>query len=276
MTRIYGQDTANHLVNVAIPPKRLIDIASFRAGDARNSPRFTVAAQKTARIGIFAARKRDVERAFIVLLPATGTPNKVLVGISHGFGQNAAYYASKGWRNPLSPDLIADVRDRFVIERWGPQMLAGRKQMAMVVPVRAQGSSELGPFGSDGAFARHVLQAIGSLTRAFTVAHVEAYTYSSGIHDLNRFLGAAGGHLSFTAVYNMDPAHVTTAARPRGAVVRQFASGQTGTPGPLFEFLPYARWSNEPFHARSRNNQFQYLHNFCLPNYTLHLGIETS
>lgn len=272
-----GRDPVNGLVPTSIPQIDIVDVASFRAGDAGNKPRFTVSPAKQARIGVFACSKGTATRAAVLLLPATGTPDRVLIGITHGFGQNAQYYGNLGWSDPLSVPLIQDVARRFVIARWGAQMLASRKQMALVMPVRARGAGgELGPFGSDGEFVKQALNSIALATGgAFRPATVEAFTFSSGIHELTAFLGNARGQLSIGAVYNLDPAGAHSAPDVRGASRKQFLSGQTGGPKAGFEYLPESRWENEPyFHNRSGADLFNYLHNHCLPKYCLHLGIQ--
>jgi hypothetical protein len=281
LEEIFGTSSSNHLIPATVPGHQLINMATFRAGDASNTPDFTFTPAKQARLGVFAARRGSVERAAILLLPETGAPDRVLVGITQGFGQNTAYYQSLGWSNPLSPRLITDVARRFVRERWAPQMLASKKNMAMLLPVRAEGD-ELGPF-RDGAFLRQVLEFISVATlRAFTYAHVEMFTYSSGIGDLNGMLPSVQSNLSLEAVYNLDPAGGHAASARAGVARRQFLSGQTthGSPRAGFEFLPLSRWANEQdfpaVNPRISGQAFNYLHNGVLPGYCLYLGIQTS
>ncbi|MBC8165147.1 MAG: hypothetical protein H7Y20_04640, partial [Bryobacteraceae bacterium] len=274
-----GIEDANHLALVNVPQINVVDVTSFRPGDAANKPTFTISPAKRCRMGVFAASKGNNKRAVIVMLPESGTPSRVIFGITHGFGQNAAYYGNLGWTDPLSVRLIQDVATRFVRDRWGAQVLASRKQMATVMIVRAStGGSELGPFANDGVFTHQVLESISAMTnRAFTFANVEAFTFSSGIHDLVTFVGSTQGQLNYSAIYNIDPARHAAAPHPTGVTRKQFLSGQTGGPASGFEFMPESRWQNEPFFTnRSGASLFDYLHNHCMPLYALHLGIQLS
>jgi hypothetical protein len=143
---------------------------------------------KPARLGVFACKRDNVERAAILLLPGSGTPDRVMFGITHTFSKNSAFFDAKGWANPLSKALIDFVADKFVRFRWGSQVMASKRPMALFVPVRAKGD-ELGGF-RDGTFCKFVLTEISKLTNdAFAPQHVESFTFSSGITDLNNFLG---------------------------------------------------------------------------------------
>ncbi len=273
-----GMAGTNNLVPQIIPAISVINVATFRAGVQRNTPDFGFSPSRTGRLGIFAARNSHGERAVILLLPSTGTPDRVLIGISHGFAQNTAYYQGKGWRDPLSRALIEDVLLRFVINRWGAQTLAAqRKNMALLLIVRAAGRSELGPFANDGPFVAEVLRQMAALTaNAFSFDHVEVFTYSSGIYELNVFLPAISPVLSVEAIYAIDPAGARSAVRTGQAVRKQFLSGQTGGPVAGFEYMPLNRWRNEDRHGQwQKVGLFNYLHNWCMPNYILHLGIQT-
>ena len=282
LQQLTGSAGTNNLMPATVPPHMLINMSTFQAGVAANAPLFVQGGSWRARVGVFACRQGSVERAAILLLPETGTPDRVLVGITHVFAQsndNRAYYANLGWSNPLSPQLIADVTTRFVHQRWGPQVLASKKNMAFLLPVRAQGD-ELGPF-RDGAFLREALEFMSAATsRAFTYDHVEMFAYSSGIDDLNAMLPSVRSSLSLAAVYNLDPAGGRSAHS--SAVTKQFLSGQTthGQPRPGFEFMPLHRWMNEADFAsvnpRNSGLVFDYLHNGVLPSYCLFLGIQLS
>jgi hypothetical protein len=280
---IFGGAGPDHLRAESCAGTFIIDVASFRTGDLKNAPTFSVNPVKQARLGVFACRKDKVERAAILLLPATGVPDRVIIGITHRFSPQTKFFDRLGWANPLSRDLIQDVTKRFALFRWGSQILESKKKTsAMLLFVRAKGD-ELGPFGSDGKFVKHVLTAISGLTNdAFVPRNVEAFTFSSGITDLNRFLAATAGVLNMVAIYNQDPAPTASPQNARGAVVRQFASGIIGPFAPGFEPLPLARWVKEPFFARRqalplfRNNDALYLHDHCIGDYTLFLGIQQS
>ena len=273
-----GREDAKHLDVISVPSIPVVDVNTFRPGDPANKPNFSVAPPRKSRMGVFACSRGNNTRAVILMLPETGTPDRILIGITHGFGQNRQYYAAEGWTDPLSTALIQDVAIRFVRDRWGAQMLASRKQMAMLLIVRASAGSggELGPFAHDAEFTRTAFDGIAAVTgRSFSTANVEIFTYSSGIHDLARFVNATQGTLNYQAIYNIDPARHLNAPHPRGANVKQFLSGQTGGPAPGFEWMPESRWENEPnFRSRGGQNLFNYLHNRCLPNYALHLGIQ--
>ena len=183
------------------------------------------------------------------------------------------------WAKPLSSKLIEFVLLKHVINRYGAQMLASRRQMALVYIVRAKGN-ELGPFVNDGPFVAQVLSEMAALTGgAFKFGAVEAFTFSSGIHDFNPFVRSMDGVLKVDAVYNIDPYRALAAFQPNGAIRKQYLSGSTGGPRAGFEFLGLERWRNEFGYAeRERSPQpwrFNYLHNRCMPLYTLHLALQT-
>ena len=187
---IEGSEGPNHCVPVTTRPHPLISVPTFRAGDATNQFDFFPLGPQSARIGTFAIRKGHVVRAFILFLPESGTPDRILIGINNTLHQgdnirNIHYYQNLGWGNPLSRPLIMDLRTDFVLNRYGPQVLGGRKVMALLMPVRNQG--ELGPFPDDGHLWKEALDSLLILTGAFTVGHVEAFSFSSGIYDLIRF-----------------------------------------------------------------------------------------
>lgn len=274
--QILGMEPTDGLIEQIIPPVTVISVPTFKPGVIRNAPQFTGTPMRTARLGIFAAGKASSsERAVILVLPGSAVPDRVVIGISHGFGQNADYYGNLGWSDPLSPPLILDVLLRHVVKRWAPQVLAATPARAYLHIVRAAGR-ELGPFANDGAFVRNVLSALVGLTNnGFLFQHVETFTYSSGIDDLNVFIGAASGHFNIEAVYSQDPAKATPARRPPNAKLRQFLSGMTGPPRPGFEFMPLHRWKHELFYYQYKAvGEFEYLHNFVMPQYTLHLGMQ--
>lgn len=270
----------NNLVPAPIPAISVISESTFKAAVPSNAPSFRTAAPTVGRLGIFAANKNGVDRAVILLLPAASTPDRVIICITQGFAQASATLDPLGWQDPLSAPFINFVLAKHVINRWGAQTLASRKQMAFVYIVRAKGK-ELGPFANDGPFVRQVLTEMASLTgNAFSFRTVEAFTFSSGIGDFNLFLNSLNGVFSVGAIYNIDPAHGTGATQLPGAVRKQFLSGMTSGPKPGFEFMGIDRWSNEPKFAQRASfpapAQFNYLHNHCMPNYILHLALQTS
>lgn len=275
---VLGMKPVDGLIQQTFPPVGLVDVATFKPGVESNAPLFTFTSLKVARLGIFAAGKNGVERAVILVVPNGAPPNRVMIGIGHGFGGNAMKeYQALGWDDPLSPALIEFVLLKHVIKRWAPQTLAGKRPMALMHIVRAAGV-ELGPFAKDGAFTRDVLTQLRALTaNAFSFDSVEAFAYSSGIGDFNPFLQSVSSTLNVAAVYNIDPHPAIQAGTPSGGVRKQYLSGTTGaTHMAGFESLLMPRWTNEPFYAMGQLDRFQYLHNHCLPQYALHLGIQTS
>jgi hypothetical protein len=278
---ILGMNAPGNLIPQIIPAIEVIAEGTFRAGDASNEFAFRSIPPTTGRLGIFAARKGDLERAVILLLPPTGMPDRVLICITQGFGQAAETLEPLGWSDPLSPALINFVLLKHVINRWGAQTLASRKKMAFLYVVRAKGK-ELGPFANDGAFVRQTLTELVSLTSgAFSFDSVEAFTFSSGILDFNPFVSSLDGHLNVRAVYNIDPNPATPARQPSGASRKQFKRSPGLAAG--FESMPLNRWKNESrfpvrqtFAKKGSDWQFEYLHNHCMPKYALHLGLQLS
>jgi hypothetical protein len=275
---VLGIKPVDGLIQQTFPPVGLVDVPTFKAGAESNAPLFTFTSLKVARLGIFAVRKNGVERAVILVVPNGATPNRVMIGIGHGFGGNAMKeYQALGWNDPLSPALIEFVLLKHVIKRWAPQILAAKRPMALMHIVRAAGV-ELGPFAKDGAFTRDVLTQLQALTaNAFSFDAVEAFAYSSGIGDFNPFLQSVSSTLNVAAVYNIDPHPAIQAGMPAGGVRKQYLSGTTGaTHMAGFESMLMPRWTNEPFYTMGQLDRFHYLHNHCMPQYALHLGIQTS
>jgi len=282
--QILGLDGTDNLIDQIIPSIMTIDRGTLLPGSAANRPRFVPARSTVGRLGIFAARKGNSERAIILLLPKTGRPDRINICITQGFAQATAVLDKLGWSNPLSKPFLEFALLKHVINRWGAQTLASKKEMAFLYIVRAKAANELGPFLNDGPFVRQVLTELVSLTNsAFSFEHVEAFTFSSGISEFNIFLRSLAGQLNVEAVYNTDPNPAIAAAAPEGAVRKQFLSGQTfrgSIPPGGFEFMPESRWENEPDFSRRHTFTappiFNYLHNHCIPLYTLHLGIQLS
>lgn len=293
VTREYAQSVGPNGLSVdAIPPAggtpvHVISEATFRAGDHGNAPQFVPVAQRSVRTGVFSAHKGGSGRAVILAMPSSGTPSRILCGITHPFAQSAAgrdFWRQRNWGNPFSPPLIGTVFVEEVARRYAPQLFASRKSdTVLLIPVRAgdgANGGQLGPFAGDALFLRTVMDSIAILTGgAFTVGQVEFFSFSGGIHDMNAILRSAAPHMRIAAVYNIDPATGTSAAAVSGATRLQFLSGQTihGQPPAGFEYMPLARWSNDPRHGElSSSGPFDYLHNHCLPDYCVHLGIQLS
>lgn len=275
---ILGMDAADHLIPQIIPAIGTIMTPAFRAGDRNNDLTFSFAGQTSGRLGIFAAKKNNVERAVIMLLPASAKPDGVLICITHGFAQADGHLAPLNWANPLSPEFVKFALLKHVVSRWGAQTLASRKNYAFMYILRAKASSELGPFARDGKFVVEVLDQIKTLTNdSFSYDKAEAFTFSSGIADFNHFVMATDPHLSFRAVYSIDPSNTLPVAHPSKGAVKQYASGTAAGFSPGFEPMPLARWKNEDFFPRWKSvGEFEYLHNHCMPLYVLHLGLETT
>ena len=283
-TEILGMNAPGNLVPQILPSIEVISEATFRPGVVSNAFSFRSTAPNVGRLGIFAAKKGDVERALILLLPATTKPDRVIIAITQGFGQAIDTVGPLGFNNPLSPKLIQFVLLKHVINRWGTQTLASKKQMAFLYIVRSgQGKKgELGPFATDGAFMKQTLTELVSLTNnAFSFDNVESFTFSSGISDFNPFLLAIEPHLNVRAVYTLDPNPRNPARLPPGGVRKQFSRSSVAAAG--FELVPINRWKNESkFTTRQtlakpgQDADFEYLHNRCVPLYLLHLGIQLS
>lgn len=257
----------------------VVDSASFKPGT--DEPlNFRPAPAQTVHFSVFAAKIGSVERAYILMTPATGHANKLLVVISHSFGQNEAYYGALGYQSPLSAPLIKDVTQRFVMERWGSQLMSASKEYALLMPVRAKGgggTGELGPFSSQSGMGTKIIGKIQELSKnAFDISQVDVVTFSNGIGDANQFIGVGGKGLPFKRACNQDPAHGgSISAVPQK---KQYISGQTtsGAPRAGFEFLPLKRWVNEPNFLKLWTNEpsrFNYLHTWCLPHYTLYMAM---
>jgi hypothetical protein len=198
-----------------------------------------------------------------------------MVVISHGFGQNWAYYSKLDFGNPMSKALLLDVRDRFVLHRWGHQVATSRSSMALLMPVRsAGGGGELGRFISQSGLGYKIVSSI--LTQADAAAalsEVNLVTFSSGIHDANTFIASGGRGLNFNLMVNQDP---TGGANIGGPARKQYLSGwTTGGPRPGFEFLPMPRWQNDPkLEEMKAALGREYLHTRALPTYTLGMALR--
>jgi hypothetical protein len=278
---IFGGADRTGLRPATLPAHKLVALSSLRRGDPSNVLEFTQGAEMRARLGVFAAKQDGVERAALLLVPPSGAPDRVLVGITYVFAQSAhnlEVFNGLGWSNPLSPPLIKWAANVFIGDHWGRQMMASGKSMAMLLPIRARGHGELGPF-AHAAFLKKVLHLIAAQTEAFAPQRVEMFSFSSGIFALNALLPGMRGNLA--AVYNIDPTG-GTAAGVHGIKAWQVLSGFTthGKGRAGFEFLGENRWAHEDkFSERNDKSVFPwglssgYLHNYVMPHYCLHLGI---
>src|ERR1051326_3382946 len=169
--QVIGFDAmASHCMPVVLLPLHVIDEATFLPASS-NAPSFLLQQPQHGRMGVFAVTAGSVTRAWILLLPQSGTPNRIMIGILPPIAQHGteAYYQALGAANPLSLPLIRDAvalitgmdpvtnafRAGLVQACYGSQILGSRRPMALLVPVRALtgGGGEdpqLGPFASGG------------------------------------------------------------------------------------------------------------------------------
>jgi hypothetical protein len=239
---------------------------------------------KPVKFAVYAVKLGNVERAMVLLTPLHGKASNLLIVISHSFGQNDTYYGRLGYSNPLSPPLIKDVVQRFVIERWGAQLMVDHSDYALLMPVRARpgtgGGGELGSFVENAGAGTLAIQKLIAMTDgAFALDRVGLVTFSNGITAANQFIAVGGKGQSIHWAINQDPA----AGIPISGMVgrkRQFLSGYTtrGQPRPGFEFLPLKRWEEEQWYSDPEwtHDRFNYLHTWCLPHYSLYLGMYPS
>ena len=260
-----------------VPSLWTVDVATFKPGTSAPL-NFNWTRGQQVKIAAFAAKLGYVERAFVLMVPMSGKPSNLLIVITHGFGQQDAYYMGKGYTDPLSRDLICDVTQRFVLERWGAQLMAASSDYALLLPVRAKAGSqgELGPFISQANVGTNIVGSIMAQSDgAFGVSRVELVTFSSGIYDANRFIAVGGQGLNIQRACNQDPAGGAEVSRAV-PLRKQYLSGMTTRgPRPGFEYLPLDRWSNELRRKdMARMDLFNYLHTLCIPTYTLYLAIS--
>lgn len=269
-----GMNGPGNLIPQILPARMMIDFASFKRNTPGQVLRFTPFPMQAARLGLFAARKGNFERCLMLMLPLLQKPDRLLIIITQGFAQARSTVDPLGWQNPLSKKFVEFALLKHVVNRYGPQVIAGKKNMGLLYILRADQGPELGPFANDGPFMKQVLNELVALTNgAFSFDTVEAMTYSSGIRDFPTFLGSINGLLNVSTVYNIDPNPANSLPNTSKA---QFLSGQTSGGGgrPGFEFLPHPRWANEPLFKKREPNEFDYLHNKVMPGYCLHLGIQ--
>jgi hypothetical protein len=257
------------------PPGPVVVMASFRSGDPGNVFDFASATGRPVSLRVFAAKIGDVERACWLMLPLGGKATSLMVVISHGFGQNHSYYSNLGYSNPLSRALLEDVRDRFILFRWGQQVAVTRPNMGLIMPVRAHtGGGELGPFVSQAGMGSQIVTDILLQADALgALDEVDVVTFSSGIFDANTFINAGGKGLKFGLMVNQDPALGTDIA---GRNRKQYLSGWTASgPRAGFEFVPMPRWQNDPkFEEMKRRLGREYLHTWAVPTYTLAMALR--
>lgn len=257
----------------------VIDRATYNPANVAELLNFRPAPGKPVQLAVYAAKLGAVERAFLLMVPPGGQARNLLIVLSHSFGQNDAHYSGLGYSNPLSPKLIEFVRDQFILNRWGAQLMAARSDYALLMPVRAKAGAkvgELGPFVEQaGVGAKVVQKLLGMTDGAFGLDRVALVTFSNGIAAANQFIAVGGKGLPIHWGVNQDPNGGTplSAAFPGK---KQYLSGFTtqGQPKPGFEFLPMPRWKNEPNNGKLfPKDAFNYMHTWCIPHYTLYLAM---
>lgn len=302
--KVIGSDsTASHCEPVTLLGLNVIDEASFLPRVPANTPSFFYQPSLRGRMGVFAVTAGSVTRAWILLLPETGTPDRVMIGILPSIGQAADYYIRLNGNNPLSVPLIRDtaalvngmdpfsldMRDGKVQACYGSQVLGSDRPMALLIPVRTLGGGggtdpELGPFADNGPVIVDTLNGIAAATGgAFQPKFIELFTHSNGIVTFNAFLRAVSGLVVVRTAFSLDPAKAQPVENGLAGNVLQHLSGQTGgivngRPAGNFEYWPFERWKNEPqrdhvmrlFH----NSLFDYLHNYAFPRYLLRFSIQ--
>jgi hypothetical protein len=269
---IFGVDKFTFLTGA----EPTVVMSTFKPGDPDNAFDFNPAATGPAvNLSVFAAKIGHIERTHWLMLPSNNRATSLMVVISHGFGQNWAYYSKLGFVNPMSKALLLDVRDRFVLHRWGHQVATSRSSMALLMPVRSAGvGGELGPFISQpGLGAKIVTSILIQADAAAALREVNLVTFSSGIHDANTFIASGGRGLKFNLMVNQDP---SGGANIGGPARKQYLSGwTTGGPRPGFEFLPMPRWQNDPkLEEMKAKLGREYLHTWAIPTYTLGMALR--
>lgn len=304
--RAIGSDsTPSHCERVTLLGLNIIEDGSFLPRMPTNLVRFSYQPSMMGRMGVFAATAGKATRAWILLLPATGVPDRVMIAMPPAKGQAADYYGKLKGSDPLSVPLIRDdialingmdpvtqdLRDGKAQFCYGSQILGSSRPMALLYPVRALlngggADPELGPFSDDGQVIAETVNGIAAATGgAFKTEIVEAFTHSNGIGTLNTFLGALTGRCRVRNAFAIDPARAQSITKGLADNVTQHLSGQTGgivngKPTGNFEYWPFDRWKNEPNRAemmrRMHNDLFDYLHNNALPRYLLRLSLQMS
>lgn len=275
---LLGMSSPNNLIVQNIPAIDIIREAAYERNKAGSLLQFSTAPTKRGRLGIFGASKRNVERGVYLLMPESGSPDTVLIAITQQFAQAADQLDKQGWSTgPLAPGVVDYTLLKHVINRYGAQLLATRKNAALMYILRAKGD-ELGPFAADGEFVAQVLNDLQELTNnAFHAKNVEAFTFSSGIYDFNKFVSATASSVNLTSIYAIDPPNMVVPNAPGGVKRRMFTRSANGQAG--FDLLPIDRWVNEPKYPLRQTMPhpwpFNYMHNHCMPNYALYLGLQT-
>lgn len=303
---IGADKSPSHCEPITLLGLNVIDEATFRPRVPTAAPNFTYQPSQGGRMGVFAVTTADsVTRAWILLLPEKGSPDRVMIAFPPRIGQAGDYYTNLGASDPLSLPLIrdymaliagidpysGDMRNGTVQACYGSQVLGGGRSMAFLFPVRAlrkggHTDEELGPFSDDAAVLADTINGIATATQgSFSPANVETFTHSNGIAFFNPFLRALNSKFSVRLAIALDPVNAQTIDTKATAAVMQHLSGQTGgivngKPTGNFEYWPFERWKNEPDRDAKmkgwHNNYFTYLHNYAFPRYLLRLSIRVT
>jgi len=149
--KVTGSDSIpSHCELVYLLGLNVIDDATFLPHVPTNCPSFFYQPSVRGRMDVFAATAGSITRAWILSLPETGAPYRVMIGIQPSIGQAAGYYGPLGGNNPLSVPLIRDtialgngmdpvtldMRDGKVQACYGSQVLGSDRPMALLIPVR--------------------------------------------------------------------------------------------------------------------------------------------
>lgn len=301
-----ADSTPSHCQPVTLLGLNVINEGSFLPRVVNNAPTFSYQPSMQGRMGVFAATAGGITRAWILLLPESGVPERVMIGILPTIGQNFAFFTKLKGNDPLSVPLIRDavalingmdpitmdMRFGKVQACYGSQVLGSDRPMALLVPVRTLGGGgkvdpELGPFTTDGQVIAETITGIVAATQGvFQARLIEGFTHSSGITSFNLLLRAIAGRFPVRTAISLDPAVAQSVGSGLAAQLQQNLSGQTGGIGnngrPIgnFEFWPFNRWKNDPQrdHAMRmfHNDLFDYLHNFAFPHYLLRLSIQVT
>lgn len=289
-------EPGTHCVSGPLLGTDILDPTTLVPHRPGNHPRFLPFGSLMGRVGIFSATEGAVTRSFILLLPAQGQAERVLVCVPPAIGQASNYYLPLDGRNPISVPLIWDAvalvtgvpRDGKAQPIYGMQVLTAGRPRALLMPVRvlAARDQELGPFLDDARLLASAIQGIATACgQGFNPNDIEVFTHSNGIQDCNRLIMAcvrAGLRLRHGIA--LDPFGAQRLATSPGMEVRQYLSGQTGgivnnRPVGNFTYLPYDRWEHEPHRARVmrsfHNSIYDYLHNYAFPKYLLRLALTS-
>jgi hypothetical protein len=307
--KVLGTDkTPSHCEPVTLLGLHVLNEGTYLPRITANAPRFSYQPSVQGRMGVFAVTAGSITRSWILLLPESGVPTRVMIGILPAIGQAADYYIKLDGGNPTSERLIrdaaalingvdpftGDMRDGKVQSCYGSQVLSSSRPMALLVPVRTLAAGgkgkgvdpELGPFANDGQVIEETINGIIAATgNAWKADAVEAFTHSNGVVTFVKFLQAIAGRFPVRCAISLDPAKAQSVDSSLANRVVQHLSGQTGgiVGGRAvgnFEFWPLQRWKNDPQQAHVmrlfHGDLFNYLHNYAFPRHLLRFSLQTT